>query len=256
MLKSILRLIPLYLLIAWGIFSFQACKTHFAIQTMEDSHFRFNEKYEATDPDIDSIVSPYKAKLQGEMSTVIGSNEEALIKGQPESLLGNWVADAIRDYCVRNGFEVDFALQNYGGLRVGELPAGPINLGQIYELMPFENMLVILEADAGDVEKFFQRIAVYGGWPVSSEVRVSFNNGEVSSLSLSGSALDQERTYKIALPDYIANGGDRCDFFKDNSQNNTGVLIRDVLVSDIKLKAKNGKPIAASLDGRVTLLSP
>lgn len=256
MLKSLVRFVSWSLLLALAIFSIQSCTTHYAIQNMEDSHFRFNEKYVYTDPAIDSIVSPYKAQLHGQMSEVIGRSEQSLRKVQPESLLGNWVADAIRDYCVSHGFEIDFALQNYGGLRVGELPAGVINLGQIYELMPFENTLVILEADAGDVENFFQRIATYGGWPVSSEVRASFNNKEIHSLSLNGMPLDENKTYKIALPDYIANGGDRCDFFKDNPRINTGILIRDVLVSAIKEEAKIGKSIGATLDGRITYVNP
>ncbi|GBL36292.1 hypothetical protein EMGBS15_18870 [Filimonas sp.] len=43
-------------------------------------------------------------------------------------------------------------------------------------------------------------------------------------------------TYYIATNDYVANGGDHCDFLKDQKRLNTGLLIRDIVSHHIKTK--------------------
>jgi 2',3'-cyclic-nucleotide 2'-phosphodiesterase (5'-nucleotidase family) len=228
-----------------------ACGPVFRATEMNDQQYRFAPSVTATSPAVDSLIAPYKKTLDAEMNAVIGTVEHSLEKGKPESTLGNWVADALLDFSTGLGYEVDFAIQNYGGLRIGELPEGTLRLGQIYELMPFDNTLVILEADAGDLGAFFERIARYGGWPVSREVRMEIRQDSLASLSLSGKPVGEGRTYRIAMPDYIANGGDNCDFFVDNPRENTGVLIRDILVRKVRETTEKGDPVRAVRDGRI-----
>ena len=53
--------------------------------------------------------------------------------------------------------------------------------------------------------------------------------------------IENDSTYHIATNDYVANGGDNCNFLKDQKRINTGLLIRD-LVSNYIRQHKNIKP--------------
>jgi len=99
---------------------------------------------------IDSIVLPYRNQMQAEMAEVIGYSDSTLLSYAPESPLGNFVADVIFE----TGFEFSknnqicdnphavFSILNFGGLRKS-IGQGEITRSDIYELMPFDNTIVI-----------------------------------------------------------------------------------------------------------------
>jgi len=188
------------------------------------------------DPSIEQIVAPYKLTLGNEMDEVIAQNEKGLKKQKPNSSLGNWFADVLHKASSELlNEEVDFAAQNYGGIRIPTLPSGPVTVGKIYELMPFDNMLIIVEADGETTKKLIDRIADYGGWPISSGLSFSLDeNRKATDILIKGQALDINKTYKIALPDYIANGGDECEFLNSQKQKNSGVFVRDAIINYLK----------------------
>jgi 2',3'-cyclic-nucleotide 2'-phosphodiesterase (5'-nucleotidase family) len=57
-----------------------------------------------------------------------------------------------------------------------------------------------------------------------------------------------QKTYRVATSDYIANGGDRCDFLIGLKQNNAGLLLRDALLQYLK----NKKSIQPNTQNRFT----
>jgi 2',3'-cyclic-nucleotide 2'-phosphodiesterase (5'-nucleotidase family) len=229
-----------------------SCTPQYRISDAEDQTYRFTEKISDTDPEIDQIIEPYKSQLDAQMNAVIGIAGMNLIKEKPESTLGNWVTDAIRNQAVKMGYQVDFATQNYGGLRIGEIPEGEISMGKIFELMPFENYLVILDIKGVELMSFFERIADYGGWPLSSEIRLVTGQNKVKSVTISGAPIESERIYRIALPDYVANGGDRCTFFVSQERITTGTLIRDLLIEEIRDLSSSGMLVSGEKEGRIT----
>ena len=56
---------------------------------------------------------------------------------------------------------------NYGGIRINSVTDGDLTLGKVYEIMPFENALVVMDLNGDQVKLLLDRIAAYGGWPVS-----------------------------------------------------------------------------------------
>ena len=98
-----------------------------------------------------------------------------LTKGRPESSLGNWTADlllaAARD--LFPGYAIAFAVQNYGGLRLSEIGTGPLTVSELYELMPFDNELVLVELGGATLRAFIDHTLADGGWPVSEGLSVS-----------------------------------------------------------------------------------
>lgn len=205
--------------------------------------------------EIETLISPYKKEIEKEMKQVIGTCKKELMKAKPESTLGNWTADLIHKKCEEYyGKPIDFAIVNYGGLRIPSLPAGSITKSNIFELMPFENALVVLNVDAETIEKLFIRMAEYGGWPVSHQVRFKIKNGKPIDIQINGKPIDKNKMYKIALSDFIANGGDKCFFFEDKKQELLGKLFRDAIMEHVMDLTKQGKKINANLEGRVEIV--
>ena len=218
-----------------------------------DNIFYKTEILNDSDSAIVNTVSPFKSKLDEEMNTVIGFCEVMLTKEQPESNLGNWAADAVAD---RTGFyskkEVSFALLNYGGLRIESIAPGPITKSKIFELMPFDNMLVVIEIPGKELDKIFKHIIAKGGWPLSSAVKLAVDaSGNTSQLLIGGEHVDSNKTYNVATIDYLAFGGDNCDFFKNKKQFSTGVFLRNATIEYVENLNAVGKKINVQKEGRI-----
>lgn len=208
------------------------------------------------DQEMDATIAPYRAQLTDAMETVIGQCTKTMVKERPESTLSNWFGDAL--VAIGNTASskpVDFAVQNFGGIRISNLTAGPVKVGTIYELMPFDNYLVILTLDSAELVQFINHMAATGGWPISRGIHYAIRDGHAENILFEGKPIDASRTYRVALPDYVANGGDNCDFLKDNPQEQTGLLIRDGLIEYVKAETKKGHAIEAVKDGRIKIIN-
>ncbi|TVR90041.1 MAG: hypothetical protein EA411_01000 [Saprospirales bacterium] len=209
---------------------------------------------EATHPEKDSavlaLIEPYRIEMEAQMSEVIGITETALPLQQPDGPMNRLVADIMLDLAEEeSGGKVHFAIQNFGGLRINSLPEGEITLGTMYELMPFENYLVILEISGKTVAQFCDLIAANGGWPVSRGLNFSISDSHATDIAIDGSALDMQATYTIATNDYLADGGDNCYFLTEYEQNNTGVLIRDAFIQHFQRESERGHTLSDPGDG-------
>jgi len=198
------------------------------------------------------MIAPYREELSKEMDIVLIQNKKALKKGKPNCTMGMWITDLLYDYLNYSGFKVDFAVQNYGGLRVNEVGAGPITVGNIFEVMPFENMLVILETDGEILQTFCDHLAASGGWPVSRGITFFIDKtGKATDIKINGEALKMNKKYRLGVPDYIANGGSDCAFFKEIAHENSGKLIREILLEETKKRGEAGEVLNIELEKRI-----
>ncbi len=237
-------------------FLFFACTKVLHISEVKPSSTKVDQSavYEQ-DTSVLSMIAPYKAQLDQEVNEVIGEAAITMTKAKPQCTLGNWFADLVYEKAYEYYKKpVDFAVINYGGIRIPELRKGPVTRGRIYELMPFENRLVIVKARGEVVRAFFELMAKAGGWPVSKEVRYEIYNGEARNLKIKGKELEVDRTYTVALPDFIANGGGNCDFLIDQEQYDLGALLRTVILEYIEEQTAKGKKLQARLDDRIISL--
>ena len=201
-----------------------------------------------------ALIAPYKKQLDAEMNKVIGICAKNLIKEKPESTLGNWMCDALHQQSETFINEpLDFTIVNHGGLRIPNMSKGDITKGKIFELMPFDNMIVILEMDGKVVKQLFDHIAAYGGWPVSRQVQFVIEGKEAKNIKINGDTLDFAQTYRMSISDYVANGGDKCFFLKDQKRVTTGKLIRDALLEYVEENHKKGKTVDSQLENRISL---
>ena len=138
-------------------------------------------------------------------------------------------------------------------MRIRSLPKGDITRSKIYELMPFDNALVVLTLDSVAVSQFFNHIAPRGGWPIggaSFEIR----NNKAENIKIGGDILRGGRTYTFCVSDYIANGGDSAEFFKNAKRETLDKLMRDAFLEGVVRETKEGKILDAEIDKRIEFI--
>lgn len=206
------------------------------------------------DQEIENYIAPYKDRLESEMNRVIGISEVRLTKpgNQSETLLGNFFTDALLHEGRKHDPEIDFAFGTKGGLRI-ELPKGELTVGHIFELMPFENKLVILELTSENVGQIAQFIAASNGQPVGG-MTLEIRNGRAQNIRIGGKPLQKDRIYKLLTYDYLANGGDNSKGMDDPvSRVDLPQKVRETLLGYIEERTAGGQTINTQLDGRVKI---
>ena len=140
-------------------------------------------------------LAPVKADLEREMNVAIGYAPERLWVAGPECPMLNWATDALWEAAksVYPG-KVDIAIVNMGGMRC-EWPAGPITKGQVFELMPFDNELVVLTLKGEDIISLCESFAQYGGQGVAG-MRVTVIDGHLADVQVGGKAVDPKARYR------------------------------------------------------------
>jgi 2',3'-cyclic-nucleotide 2'-phosphodiesterase (5'-nucleotidase family) len=205
------------------------------------------------DESISQLIAPYKLTLDEKMNEQVATLSHELTKKKPESTLGNWFTDAMLSGTHRHGFTADFAIANYGGLRVPQITAGPLTIGEIYELCPFDNLVVIVDVPGKELDTLLQKIAASEGWPVSKGVAMVVKDKVMTSCTINNKPIDPQTIYKVAMPDYVANGGDEMKVLIPLSRIQTGIVQRDLLIEEAQMTTKEGKEIKASIEGRIKI---
>jgi len=203
------------------------------------------------DSSVIGFIRPYSDSLNKEMEEVVATSAMAMEKGKPESLLGNFIADLLlekgKEY---NDGAADFCVVNYGGLRMPSLPAGKITKGMIYELMPFDNFLVIMELSGEIVKPMLDYVASEGGWPVSG-IKFKIREEKAFDILINNLPLQPGKNYRVVISDYLADGGDNLSMLKTQQRKNTGIFIRDAIFDYLAEQTGKGKIISAVIDYRI-----
>ena len=118
--------------------------------------------------------------------------------------------------------------------------------------MPFENELVVLDAPGVVVQQLFD-YAAHAKMAVSGATYTVTFDGQPKDIRIGGQPFDvnQNRTWAIAVSDYLATGGDTMGFFKTLTPRHTNILLRTAIADYIRALTKAGKPVEAKIEGRV-----
>ena len=138
-----------------------------------------------------AYLAPTKAELEAEMNVQIGYAPERMWVDGPECPMLNWATDALWEAAkkVYPG-QVDIAIANMGGMRCA-WEAGPITKGCVFELMPFDNELVVLTLKGEDVLALCESFVRYGGQGVAG-MRVTAVDGKLAEVTIAGKAVDPQ----------------------------------------------------------------
>ncbi len=232
-------------------FSGLSCNTSYQSQSLQYKSYRINEGQQK-DSSLLSFLQPYSSKVNRTMNDVVGVADESLDKIQPECTLGNFMADAFLSMATEKySIKVDAALLNYGAMRLTQLPAGNVTNGKIFELLPFDNLLLLQKLKGDVLQQLLDLTAAKGGWPVAG-ITMQIKEKKAVNVTVGGKPLDPAATYTIANSDFIANGGDNADMLRTVPQITNGYLMRDAILDYIKKMKSQGKNITAKLGNRVT----
>ena len=213
--------------------------------------------------ELTDMVAPYKNSLDSTMNELIATSEIEMSTGSPQGLLGNWACDLslkIGNEYYKNisEFPADFSLLNNGGLRTS-LPKGDITRRKIYEIMPFENELVVITLSPKKTAELFKFIAaktVKGGnrkqgVPVSGNVSLYIKE-QLPVEVLIDSATLKLKNYRVITSDYLANGGDNMSFFLNPVKyEKLGIKLRDAMLLHCAQETIKGKALTSNLDKRI-----
>ncbi|KEH94581.1 5'-nucleotidase C-terminal domain-containing protein [Clostridium massiliodielmoense] len=193
-------------------------------------------------PDDESkeVYNDYDKKLKPILSEKIGVASKEFTHDRASkgtvSLLGRWSCEVMQK---KTGAEV--AIQNGGGLR-RSLYKGDITMGDMYEIMPFDNALVTFDLQGKDLKKAIDHGILnpevtdgqFTGLKVEYDKNKPFENRITKITLTNGTPLDMNKYYKVTVPDFLLTGGDKYDFSNAKNVVETFIPVRDVLVEAIK----------------------
>jgi len=173
---------------------------------------------------IEAFVKPYRDNIDKDMNEVLAYAPEIFEKkGEWQTNIGSLQADitlvaANKIFNLREKKSVSICLLNNGGIRA-IIPKGNVTTRTAFELMPFENNLVVV-ALKGDqiVEMVNYIISEKKPHPLSGmQIILNKDGKSYKSITVQGKPLDPNTTYYVATNDYLYNGGDSMFFFKKGS---------------------------------------
>jgi 2',3'-cyclic-nucleotide 2'-phosphodiesterase (5'-nucleotidase family) len=214
------------------------------------------------EPRTAAVIKSYEDRLGNELGIVVTTSrvplDAATIRLRAsETNLGDLVADAMRADA-----KTDIAIVNSGSIRGDrEYPAGPITRRNLIEMYPFGNVVcavevtgsIILQALNSGVSKL---PASAGQFPQVSglTMRVSTNapvGNRVSDVRIGGRPLEPNKTYSVAIPDYMLSGGDEYTMFL-NQKVLIGPQAGGLMVTALE-RFVTGRELTQNADGRISM---
>ena len=183
---------------------------------------------------VNNIINVYRDSIDFKLDNVIGFSKglytkDDYSKTKFNSSLGNLIADIIfkqADSVFYKSFgnNIDFVLQNHGGIR-SSLFEGEIKLTDAYKILPFENEIVVLEIS----KEVFDEMVLFlinekfphpiSGFSIMNDKALI--NKESSS----------NNKFFLATNDYLLSGGDNMFFLEKNSNvYQLGYSLRDAFI--------------------------
>jgi len=244
-----------YFYILFLLAGLSACRPVYQTQPQPASGMKVQQT--PAEKKIEKMILPYRDALQGKLQETVVVSTLPLEKGLPESGLSNLIADAVfwsaKEWAVtETGRPVpEICLLNMGGIRTS-LPAGVITVSNIYELMPFENEIVLLQITASDMRELFTYVASKGGAPLAG-LRMKIKEALPQEIFIAGVSYAFDREVWVATSDFLASGGDDMHFLtRPLKQFETKIKVRDAITEYLRRMHASGAKLTAEKDGRIT----
>jgi 5'-nucleotidase / UDP-sugar diphosphatase len=137
--------------------------------------------------------------------------------------------------------KADFSVLNSGGVR-DSIPAGPITYKDVLKVQPFSNTVATVDLTGVEVMAYLNAAAKMsvgsGAFPQFAGVNLVIAGDKVSSATIQGAAIDPAKTYRMAINNFQASGGDGYPKMTEHpTYVNTGFVDADVLRAYIAAKS-------------------
>ena len=220
------------------------------------------------DPEVGALVARYRQAAASAANRPVGRLGGTVLKGSSgtESQAAGLISDGML-FIARdpNRGDADFALMNNGGARTDLLPAadGTVTFGQVFALQPFANNIVTKSYTGAEIKAVLEQQFASGTNSVaqpnmltpSANFRFSYDKSRpagqrIVAMTLDGQSIDPMQTYRVAINNFMASGGDNFTLLAGGSDPADGGLDLDATEAYL---ATN--PAAPQL-GRMTDLTP
>ena len=202
-----------------------SCKSTSSYQTTKIEGKKIgvtNEKGE--NEAITNYVKPYSDNINKDLNSVLAYCPETQdkSKGTWQSDIGNLLAEITFElgnpvFQKRENKTIDVCLLNHGGIRA-VIPKGDITTRTAFEVMPFENSLIIVGLTGKEIKTLAEYIIkekkphpLYG-----MKIYIDKNTLAINKIEINDKPLDENQLYYVGTSDYLANGGDNMTFFKES----------------------------------------
>lgn len=198
------------------------------------------------------MLKSYRDSVDKNMDEVFVTSQTEMLKQLPNSTLGNFMADAyLWAATKRIKRNVDVAFMNHGGIRINRIPAGNITRRVIFELMPFDNTLVLVEIKGSLLKTYIDFLAADGGGGGIAGLSYQIQEKKAVNILVQGAPIDMDKVYLVANSDYAVDGGGGFTAFKTMQQNRTNYLQRDAIIDYCKMHKEIGKQLVAEQPIRI-----
>jgi len=222
---------------------FFLCSIYVSVNAQNNYHYQYEvvKMDSIYDRSAELTMENYLYYLKQEkdkvMNITIGSSKEAMSSYPPESplsdLLVNMLFEWGNEYLLSKKMQkADLALLNFGGIRAA-LPQGRITIGDIYEIIPFDNTVTFVFVKGSELLKMFNTFNEKTA-PLAN-VETVYEANRLISYTIGGAPLDLDKTYTLVTINFLATGGDG---FLSNVNFESAIyldkLLRDVFIETIR----------------------
>lgn len=210
------------------------------ISRIEGKEIGISDKH-SEDQKIADFIKPYKENIDKDLNTILASAPQTLDKnGEWQTTMGNLFADAVMlkgnpVFKTRENKTIDMVLLNHGGIR-SIIPKGNVTTRTAFEIMPFENSLVVIAMKGEVISEMLQYIiSEKKPHPINGITFTIDKDKQAKQVLVQGKPLEPNRTYYVGTNDYLSNGGDNMVFFKKGTAKyDLDYKLRNILIDYFK----------------------
>jgi len=184
----------------------------------------------AVQPEIAALVGRYESAAAAVKNRVVGTVAGPLTNSADksgQSTLGNFIADAQLAAMTEPALGgAQIAFMNPGGIRAPVTPtaAGEVHFGDLYASQPFGNMLIVKTLTGAQIRQALEYQFERGARPtilsVSQGFRYRFDSSRPAGqrtfdLTLDGKPISDSASYRVAMSNFMGQGGDGFTMFTD-----------------------------------------
>jgi len=190
------------------------------------------------DPVSADTINVWVADAEGGLDEVVGETTVLLQRGSPNNaLMGFVIADAFREI-----MEVDFAIQNTGGVRA-DISPGRITRKDLVAVEPFGNAMVVLDLTGAEMKELLEdKLRGRGGGIFFSGGKIHYDlereeGDRIIQFNVNDEPIDLNKEYRLAMTDYLAQGNSGMYRFRDMDPDRfffSGQMAREVIAEYIR----------------------
>ncbi|MDI9320825.1 MAG: 5'-nucleotidase C-terminal domain-containing protein [Phycisphaerales bacterium] len=214
-------------------------------------HYEVRKDSTYVDTAVSNWVSEYQKKLQAALQTPIAACEQPLSKAQPESSLGNLIADAVLQKS--NSIQkVDAAIVHYHCMAKDYLAPGSISPKDIFELFPKNQKIALLSVSGTMLQQICDSIAQFKGMPIAGIRMKISNNYKAINIEIKHQQLKENLIYTIAVNQSLIQSKPFSSLLGHLSYSMTSFNLRTTLLDYLQDTTSHQHPIKPLLDNRIS----